>query len=194
MQFLSNGFILSRQHNHCFCTFIWAFSNVTKESHLNTDSCQVNNHTSGHQRKDGLLWVKRCIQKVNGQMAKEESDCADVNWSFWHKMKDSVLHDSWRRYSLFALRGSGGLICMDGGLVKGPSYTALSWSLSRGRASPLQAGWVLRWQPNCHVNECLAGLHELCVLVEVTSSVQPFTVRTEKAIAFFSSNSCSANV
>lgn len=75
-----------------------------------------------------------------------------------------------------------------------PPYTALSWSLSRGRASPLQAGWVLRCQPNCHVNERLAGLHEPYVLVEVTSSVQPFTVLTEKAITSFSSNSCSANV
>lgn len=30
-------------------------------------------------------------------------------------MKDSVLHDSCRKYSLFALRGNGG-ICMEGGL------------------------------------------------------------------------------
>lgn len=88
MQFKSNGFILSRQHSQCFCAFIQTFLTVTNESISNTDSSQVNNHASGHERKNGLLWGKRCIQKVNGKIAKEERDCADMNMSFWHKMKD----------------------------------------------------------------------------------------------------------
>lgn len=48
----------------------------------------------GIKDKDGLLWGKRCTQKVNGQLAKEERDCVDVNRSVRHKMKESVLHDS----------------------------------------------------------------------------------------------------
>lgn len=72
---------------------------------------------------------------------------------------------------------------MDGGLQFRATHTLHCPGFSVGcgllHYKPVR---FLRRQDNCHVNERLAGLHEPCVLVEVTSSEQPFAVLTERPL------------
>ncbi len=139
MQFKSNGSILSRQHSHCFCTFIEAFSNDTKESHWNTDSCKVNNHTSGNQRKDGLLSGKRRIQKVNGKKRKRLWMWTDLSGIKWKTVFFMTVE--WGTSCLLFVGVAGWfvwrVVCSLGPPILSPR---LSWFLSKGWAFPLQAG------------------------------------------------------
>lgn len=129
------------------------FPSGAKESHSNTDGCQVNNHANMHQRKQALLWVKGDKLSVN-----PGGDCK--GWeSFRHKKKRKAICVTVTRTvdCLLFVEGVGWFLWDVSRL--GPLYTALSWSLSRGWGSPLPAGLALRHQANCHVNECFAGLY-----------------------------------
>lgn len=126
-------------------------------------------------------------------MGEEKRDCAHGNRSSQHKLKGSVLHDSWRKYSVFALLVSGGLICMEGGL-RAPC-TAHCPGCSAG------AG-LLHYKPVWFYDARLTVML-MNALLAFTSPVSlwkwqavhsPLPFSLKRPLHLFSSNSCSANV